>query len=293
MGKRWTIKELLNVAADYLLEKGIDSPRLAAEILLAHVLGVKRIDLYLDFERPLSSAEVSHFRGLIKRRLAREPLQYIIGHQEFWSLDFLVNQKVLIPRPETEVLVEQAIKYCRSNTQSPSDQLDVLDLCTGCGAIAISIAKEVPYTRVWATDISEEAISIAKTNAQRHGVMERIEFLVGHLFEPVREKGLQFHLIVTNPPYVAEEEYESLPPEIRDYEPRAALDGGAGGMVLIEEIINTAPDFLTSRGVLMIEMDPRQISRAKELIASVSGYGAVDVIKDYSGLDRIVMVGGL
>ncbi len=293
MGKRWTIKELLNVAADYLLEKGIDSPRLAAEILLAHVLGVKRIDLYLDFERPLSSAEVSHFRGLIKRRLAREPLQYIIGHQEFWSLDFLVNQKVLIPRPETEVLVEQAIKYCRSNTQSPSDQLDVLDLCTGCGAIAISIAKEVPYTRVWATDISEEAISIAKTNAQRHGVMERIEFLVGHLFEPVREKGLQFHLIVTNPPYVAEEEYESLAPEIRDYEPRAALDGGAGGMVLIEEIINTAPDFLTSRGVLMIEMDPRQISRAKELIASVSGYGAVDVIKDYSGLDRIVMVGGL
>jgi len=292
MEKRWTIKELLTVAADYLGEKHIDSPRLAAEVLLAHVLGMKRIDLYLDFERPLTSAEVSRYRELIRRRVAREPLQYIIGRQEFWSLDFTVNPHVLIPRPETELLVEQVIEHCKQRIGAGEKQITVLDLCTGCGAVAISIAKEVPQARLWATDLSPEAISIARANAQKHGVLEKIEFLEGDLFEPVRDKKDHFHIIVANPPYVAEEDYEKLPPEVREYEPRMSLDGGPDGMVLIERILRNAPDFLTSAGVVMIEMDPMQVVKAKDLVASLSVYKICRVIKDYSGLDRVVIAGG-
>jgi len=289
MAKRWTIKELLTVATDYLYKKNIDSPRLAAEVLLAHVLGVKRIDLYLDFERPLTSAEVSQYRELVRRRVAREPLQYITGRQEFWSLEFIVNNHVLIPRPETELLVEQAVEHCKERIKSGEQRVAVLDLCTGCGAVAISIAKEMPQATLWASDISSEAISIAKANAQRHGVSGKIEFLEGDLFGPARDKGLHFHIIVANPPYVAEEEYEKLPPEVRDYEPRVSLDGGPGGMVIIERILREAPDFLKPKGVVIIEMSPAQVAEAKDLISSLPRYRICRVLKDYSGLDRVVV----
>ncbi len=290
MEKRWTIKELLAVASEYLCQKGIESPRLAAEALLAHVLGMKRIGLYLDFDRPLLAAEVSQFRELIRRRVAREPLQYITGRQEFWSLDFEVGPHVLIPRPETELLVEYGIRQCKAMISSNLQQVNVLDLCTGCGAVAVSIAKEIAVARLWAIDISPDAISVAKRNAQKHGVMNRIKFLEGDLFEPIQDKNIHFHLIVSNPPYVAQEDYDELPPEVKDFEPRISLDGGPGGMVVIKRILQEAPEFLTSMGVVMIEMDPGQIKKAMDLASSLPGFEGSEVVKDYSGRERVIVV---
>ncbi len=290
MEKRWTIKELLAVAADYLAKKGIESPRLAAEVLLAHVLGIERIGLYLDFDRPLMADEVSQFRQLIKRRVAREPLQYITGRQEFWSLDFEVGPQVLIPRPETELLVECAIKQCKDLGGGDMQEIHVLDLCTGCGVVAICIAKEVPFAKLWASDICPNAISVAKINAQRHGIANRIQFLEGDLFDPLKDQDIHFHIIVSNPPYVAQEDYDKLPPEIKNYEPRLSLDGGPGGMAVIERILREAPEFLTPTGVVMIEMDPSQIHRAVDVAGSLSGFEAVDVVRDYSGSERVIIV---
>ena len=290
MEKRWTIKEILAVASQYLTEKGIESPRLAAEVLLAHVLGMERIGLYLDFDRPLVPAEVSRFRELIRRRVAREPLQYITGLQEFWSLEFQVGPQVLIPRPETELLVEQAIRQCKDLSEAGMQEINVLDLCTGCGAVAVCIAKEVGFARLWASDVSPGAIAVAKINAQRHGVADRIRFIEGDLFEPLKDKEIHFHIIVSNPPYVAQEDYDKLPPEIKDFEPRLSLDGGPGGMAVIERILREAPEFLTSTGVVMIEMDPGQIHRAMDVARSLPGFERAEVVKDYSGRERVIIV---
>lgn len=293
MEKRtWSIKELLFVAAGYLQEKGVSNPRLDAEVLLAHVLGVERITLYLEFDRPLTAGEVSSFRRLVKRRADHEPLQYITGKQEFWSLEFTVNPHVLIPRPESELLVEHALRVCGELNKGEEGGLRILDLCTGCGAIAVSIAKELPQAQVWATDCSGEALTVARINTERHGVASRVKLVRGELFEPLRSQGSKFHVIVSNPPYVATEDLETLPRQVRDYEPRQALDGGPGGMVFIERIIKEAPDFLAPSGRVMIEMDARQTARARELVGSVSAYRAWDVIKDYGGLDRVFIAGG-
>ena len=234
--KSWTIKELLLVTADYLKKKDIDSPRLTSEILLAHQLDIDRVTLYLNFDQPLTEKELSGYRTLIKRRIKHEPLQYITGTQEFWSLDFVVNSQVLIPRPETELLVELAIERLKALPDLGNHLPNIVDLGTGCGAIAISLAKEIGKTKIWATDISLAAIDIARINAEKHGVSEKIEYTQGDLWQPLEGKGATFDLIVSNPPYVSSEEYEDLPPEVRSYEPRLALDGGEGGFYFIREI---------------------------------------------------------
>ena len=282
----WTIRELLKVTTDYLQKKNIDSPRLTAEILLAHCLNINRIDLYLDLDRPLNEKEVSAYRDVIRRRISREPLEYITGTQEFWSLEFLVSDKVLIPRPETEILVEQALDLC--NRSSFKDSPRILDLGTGSGAVAVSLAKEIPYARIWATDISQEAIDLAGLNAQRHGVVDRIDFGQGDLLQPFVGRGISFDIIVSNPPYVASEEYEGLAPEVRDHEPRIALDGREGGLYYIEEIIETSPSFLLPAGWLLLEMAPGQTEKALELIGAIKAFGEKARIKDYSRRYRVV-----
>jgi release factor glutamine methyltransferase len=286
--KTWQIKDLLKVATDYLKNKGIENPRLNAEVLLSHQLNVERVNLYLNFDQPLTEKELSCYRSLIKRRLVHEPLQYITGTQEFWSLDFAVDRRVLIPRPETEIVVEQAIILAKTFNPTEHQCLKILDLGTGCGAIAIVLAKEIPGALVWATDISEKALGLARGNALKHGVSDRLNFRQGDLWEPLWEQGLRFDIIVSNPPYVALEEYNRLPPEVRDYEPRQALDGREDGMYYLEKIIKGAHDFLNPGGWIVLEMAPGQTQKSLAIIDQTGEYDLEARIKDYSRCYRVV-----
>ncbi len=287
--KSWTIKEILEVTTGYLGKKKIQSPRLSAEILLAHQLNIDRVKLYLRFDQPLHDKEVAGYRSLIKRRLSREPIQYIIGMQEFWSLDFTVGPQVMVPRPETELLVEHALALCRGNRSAKGPCARILDLGTGCGALAIAIARELEGVAVWASDVSQEALNIARGNAKRHGVEERIKFVLSDLWQGLSNQELTFDIIVSNPPYIKSEAIDSLPPEIRDYEPRQALDGGEDGMVYIRNIIEQAPKHLIPGGWILLEMDPEQTTKALGLIEASNRYREKSRLKDYSRHYRVVM----
>ncbi|MBW1738422.1 MAG: peptide chain release factor N(5)-glutamine methyltransferase [Deltaproteobacteria bacterium] len=287
--KSWIIKDLLKVTADYLKEKEINSPRLTAEVLLSHQLNTDRVNLYLNFDQPLTEKEISGYRSLIKRRLRHEPIQYITGSQEFWSLDFMVDPQVIIPRPESELLVEQAINRVGANFAPQNQSPKILDLGTGSGALAISVAKEVPQARFWATDLSAAALSLARSNAEKHGVSERIQFMRGDLWDPIINLDITFDIIISNPPYITSEEYNDLAPEVRDYEPRLALDGHEGGMYFIEKIIQGGLDYLSPGGWLIMEMSPDQTEKALVLVEQIKGYGEKTRIKDYSHIYRVVM----
>ena len=289
MPKTWTTKNLLKITTDYLEKKQLESPRLTAEILLAHQLNVDRVTLYLNFDQPLTEKEISGYRSLIKRRLSREPLQYITGHQEFWSLDFVVCEQVLIPRPESELLVEQAVKWIKASIKLENRSPEILDLGTGCGAIAISLAREVQQAQIWATDISAGALKLAQLNAKRHEVSDSIRFRQGDLWEPLLSIGVTFDIILSNPPYVASQEYSDLPPEVRDYEPRLALDGHENGMYYIEKIIMGGLEYLNPGGWIMLEMAPDQTRKAVMLMEQIEGYDGISRIKDYSHRYRVVM----
>jgi release factor glutamine methyltransferase len=288
--KPWTIKELLKVTTDYLGKKGIESPRLSAEILLAHQLDIDRVKLYLRFDQPLHDKEVAGYRSLIKRRLSREPIQYITGVQEFWSMDFAVGPQVMVPRPETELLVEHALALCRQKRSTEGSCGRILDLGTGCGAIAVAIARELEGVGVWATDVSQDALDMARRNAKKHGVEERIEFLLSDLWQNLSNQELTFDIIVSNPPYIESEAMASLPPEVRDHEPRQALDGGEEGMFYITNIIQEAPKHLTPGGWILLEMDPEQTTKALGLIEASNSYLRPVRLKDYSHNHRVVMV---
>jgi release factor glutamine methyltransferase len=286
--ERWTIKKLLNLTSNYFREKAIDSPRLCAEVLLSHQLKKTRVQLYLDYDQPLRKEEIEGFRSLVRRRVKREPLQYITGHQGFWSLDLMVSPAVLIPRPETELLVEEALKLRQSGLLSSSLNPLILDVGTGSGAIAIALAREIEGGRIWASDISPEALAVAEENARIHNVCERIRFCKGDLFEPFSDRSRAFDMIISNPPYIATEEFGSLAPEIRCYEPRAALDGNKGGMRYIQRLIEESGPYLKSGGWLLVEMDPHQTERALNLIDSAQYFGYKERIMDYQDLYRMV-----
>lgn len=282
------IKDLLEVTADYLDTKGIDNPRLSAEILLAHQLRTSRIRLYLDFDQPIGEQDITLYRSMVKRLLHGEPVQYITGAQEFWSLEFRVNPQVLIPRPETEILVEQVLSFLRKEEKTESADCHILDLGTGSGTIAVSLAKELKGPTVWATDISGGAIEIAEGNSQRHGVIHQTRFIKGDLFEPFIDQGIPFDVIVSNPPYIPSEDFDSLPIRVRNYEPRLALDGGEKGLFIIERIIREAPLYLKPGGRLFMEMDPGQISKAIDRIKKAGQYGETEIIKDYAHKERVI-----
>ena len=284
----WTVQQILRVTTEFLKDRGIESPRLCSEVLLSHQLKKSRIELYLEFDQPLRSSEIAGYRSLIKRRLKREPLQYITGHQEFWSLDFLVSPAVLIPRAETEILVEEAIKLKEGNLLGDSGQPKVLDLGTGSGAIAISLAKEIEGAAIWASDISFEALTVARDNAKHHNLNSRIEFCQGDLWQPFSSSPIAFDMIISNPPYIPSKAFETLPPEVRDYEPRVALDGRENGMHFIERIIEESGIYLKSGGWLLIEMDPDQTEKALHLIDSTQSFGYKERLMDYRKKYRLI-----
>lgn len=289
----WNTKDLLRVTTLYFERKGIENPRLTAEILLAHQLHADRVSLYLHFDKPLTEAEVSGYRELVRRRAGHEPVQYITGRREFWSLDFKVDRRVLIPRPETELLVETALEKIKAGAHLRDASPVVLDLGTGAGPIAVALAKEVPHARIVATDISAEALRVARENARKHGVSDRLAFLCGDLWDALgagEGKGPPFDVIVTNPPYVASEDFSNLPPEVRLFEPRQALDGRAGGTYYLNRVIREGAPFLARGGWLIVEMAPDQTEAALRLAEGIPEYRECSRLRDYSGRYRLVAV---
>ena len=278
----WTILRTLKWTARYFQEKGIEQPRPAAEILLAHVLHCARIDLYLRYDQPLNQVELSQFRTLIQRRSQREPVAYIVGQREFWSLAFKVTPDVLIPRPETERLVEIILEQ-----YGPETRLDLLDLGVGSGAISVALSTERPGWRIWATDVSPQALAVAQGNARYHGRGDQIRLFAGNWFAPISERGVLFDIIVSNPPYISSVDMLTLEPEVRQYEPVLALDGGQQGTTCLGHLIDAAPAYLKPGGQLFLEIGFDQGPAVTELGQAGDAWDKVAIHKDYGHRDRV------
>jgi len=301
-GKNLTIKEVLSWAEGYLNGYGVADPKAETEYLLSHLLNCKRSGLYLKHDKSLAIDEFQRFMDWLNRRIAMEPSQYIIGEQEFWGLAFKVTRDVLIPRPETEILVEEAIKTVSSKSEVVSgnnniqltthdSRFTILDLCTGSGCIAVSLAKEIPDCHIYAVDVSEKALYVARENAERHGgVADRINFLQGDLFGPLKCLKLvkRVDLIVSNPPYIAKTMMKDLQPEIRDYEPEIAVYAGEDGLDFYRRIISEAPKYLAKDGCILLEMGYGQAEEIKKLIEQHKAFEHIDIKKDFAGIDRVI-----
>jgi len=275
----WTIREILNWTRGYFKEAGIPQPRLEAEILLAHTLNVDRLHLYLSPDKPLSPDERTRYRTVIKARRTGIPLQHLIGEVNFFGLRFKVSRDVLIPRPETEELLERTLKL------APRDrEIRCLDLGTGAGVLAVSLARYLPRAEVTAVDISPEAIELAEKNAQLNGVEGKISFIEGDWF--ARIDG-EYDLIVSNPPYVPSAELERLAKEVRDHEPRRALDGGADGLREITAIVTGARDHLRSGGSLLLEIADGQGSEVERMMKGLGFDPRIE--PDLSGKERFAV----
>ena len=280
-GESWTILRMILWSAEYLKNKGVETGRLDAEWLLAAALGVDRLQLYLKYDRPLSSEEREAFKPLLRRRAGREPLQYIIGRTGFRELELKTDPRVLIPRPETEVLVQEVLDWASAGAES------VWDMGTGAGAVALSLAAEGTWTRVVATDVSPEALSVAADNAERYDLGGHVEFREGSLFEPL-EEGERFDVIVSNPPYIAEGEKGELQPEVRDWEPPEALFAGEDGLDVIRQLVAGAPKHLVSGGLLALECGLGQAEGIAADVQATGAFGAVRIRADLTGRPRFV-----
>ena len=281
----WTILRMILWSAEYLTEKGVEAGRLDAEWLLSTALGVDRLQLYLQYDRPLSPEERAAFKPLLRRRASREPLQYIIGRSAFRQLELKTDPRVLIPRPETEVLVQEVLDWASAAGRSLGR---VWDMGTGTGAVALSLAVEGACTRVIATDSSPDALSVAADNAERYAVSGLVEFREGSLFESL-EEGERFDVIVSNPPYIAEGEKGALQPEVRDWEPAEALFAGEDGMDVIRQLVAGAPDHLPAGGLLAFECGPGQAEHIETDMKDTGAFAAVRIRPDLTGRPRFVM----
>lgn len=284
-GEPWTPIPLTRWSGEYLQEKGIEAGRLDAELLLAHVLDLRRLDLYLQHDRPLLPTELDTFKALLKRRATREPLQHIVGVAAFRELDLLADGRALIPRPETEVLVEEILLWAKSGPEGP---LSALDIGTGTGAIALSLAHEGPFERVVATDPAAEALELARENARRCGLEDRVEFREGALYGPLGPEE-RFHVLVSNPPYIPQGEREGLDPEVREWDPPTALFAGPEGMDVILPLVNGAADFLLPGGLLAMEVGDGQAGRVARALEETLAFREIRTRPDLAGKERVVL----
>lgn len=282
-----TVRQTLQEGTSFLARKGVTSARLDAELLLGKVMGAGRESLYVDDEMPLQGSERRRFQRLVERRARREPVSYITGQWEFWSLEFLVTPAVLVPRPETELLVEIVLALMAQFDEGLP--LKLLDLGTGSGVIAVSLAKEQRNGEIWATDLSGEALEIARANATHHGVERKIHFLQGDLFEPVKEYRRFFQMVISNPPYVRRGEMKHLPREIQDWEPKAAIDGGWDGLDLYRRIIQEGHRYLVDGGLMALEIGADMGSEVSRLFAATGCFSKCSMYKDYAGRDRVLV----
>ena len=283
--RTWRTLDLIRVTIPYLESKGVDSPRLCAEILLAHVLACPRINLYTQFEKALSDDVVSRFRELVRRRAAREPIQHLTGRTEFWSLPIRCDARALVPRPETELIVATALDLLRDRADPA-----VADLGTGTACIAIALAKELPDASVVASDISADALALAQENIKAHGLDGRILLLEGDFAAPflAKELGNHFDAVVSNPPYIPDEELDTLQPEVRDFDPRMALSGGADGLDSIRKLLDEARTLLKLGGFLIMEVGHGQSTTVTDLLTG-NGWQVERTVTDGGGIERVLV----
>ena len=282
----WTVGRLLTWTTGWLGRQGSESPRLDAEVLLAHVRGCPRIKLYTAFDTPVGDAERAVFRELVRRRAAGEPVAYLVGSREFFSLPFAVTGAVLVPRPETEGLVVRAIDLCRGR-EWPAAEIRIADVGTGSGAIAVAIATQLPAARVVATDVSAAALDVARRNVERHGVGDRVELVECDLLDDPRAAG-PFDLVVSNPPYVRDDEFATLPRDVRLHEPRTALVAGPTGAEIIRRLAPAAAERLVPGGWLFVEIGPGVQQAAEAAVAAEPRLEPLPTLPDLAGLPRVL-----
>ena len=282
----WTIQKLLTWITEYLTKNEVDAPRLSGELLLSHVLGLTRIELYTQFNRSVDKTDLDALHGLVKRAGQHEPVAYLVGRTEFYSIELEVDAHCLIPRPETELLVQKAIEFLRTREGTQH----VCDLCTGSGCIAVAIAKNYPDTHVTATDICDAALAVAARNVAKYGLTERVQLLSGDLFAPLMPPldVTQWDLIVCNPPYVSAAEYDALEKNVKDYEPELALRAGDDGLDVYRRIAEQIGQYLKPDGVLLLEIGYAQGPAVRELLEATGLFAEIAVEKDDQNNDRVV-----
>ncbi len=283
----WTIGKLLSWTSEFLKKHGSDSPRLDAEVLLAHAKGCRRIELYTAFESEPDQATKTAFREMVKRRSEGSPVAYLVGSKEFYSLSFIVNSDCLIPRPETEHLVLAGLDLAKIRRAATGRRLEVADLCTGSGCVAIAFAKQFADASLTAVDIVPATLDLAKRNVAQHGLEDRISLLQGDLLEGLPE-AVKFDLILSNPPYISQAEFEKLDRSVRQFEPEVALLAGANGTEIIAKIEAQAYDRLLEQGSVLIEMSPSIADQVREIFADEKRWSNVRILKDLAGHQRVL-----
>ncbi len=294
---RWTTRRLLTWIGDAFTKKGLDSPRLCAEMLVSHVLGCDRLRLYLDADRPASELEKSTLRDLVGRALKDEPVQYLVGEKWFFGLSFHVDRRVLVPRPATETIVEQVLLHSRAEpgfgggVPGGGEGVIFADVCTGSGCIAVALLKNLQRARAIATDVSADALEVARMNADKHGVTPRVEFVQGSLLEPIVEHpaGRKLHYLLANPPYIPDDEWEAVPANVKGYEPTLALRGGADGLDFVRPILSGAAALLIPGGLVMVEVAASRAEEAAAYAKTCAGLEAVRIEPDFEGLPRVIV----
>ncbi|MBM4165378.1 MAG: peptide chain release factor N(5)-glutamine methyltransferase [Ignavibacteria bacterium] len=283
----WTILSLMNWATKYLQERNFENPRLNVELLLSHSLQLSRVQLYTCFEKPLSKDELAQFKQLFQKRLQHEPLQYILGETEFFGLKFFTDARAFIPRPETEILIEEVINFCK--VFSENEQINILDIGTGSGNISISLAKHISNARITSIDISKDAIDIATENAKRNAVENNIEFILDDIFNLQSKIDKHtFNILVSNPPYISKNEFETLQPEIQLFEPRIATTDETDGLSFYKRIAELEGVCLSKHGLIAVEIAYNQCAQVKNIFTH-TGYKNISTRTDYNGIERVVI----
>ena len=283
----WTIQRLLAWTADFFRERGIESPRLDAEVLLSALLGRDRMYLYVHFDEPLEPEELARFRGYVKERAAHVPLAYVLGRREFMGLDFRVTRDTLIPRPDTEILVQCAVDFLRARMDAGEAACSIADIGTGTGAIALSTLRYTEGTHADAVDISPAAAAVARENAERLGLTERIDIHVGDLLAPLA--GGRYDMILSNPPYIPTVDIATLMPEVRSYEPHLALDGGMDGLNIYRRLMADAPALLKEGGAIAVEVGIDEAAAIAALAMAHPRIVRTEILKDLAGIERVVV----
>ncbi len=283
----WTIQRLLAWTTDFFRERGIESPRLDAEVLLSALLGRDRMYLYVHFDEPLEAEELARFRGYVKERAAHVPLAYVLGRREFMGLDFRVTRDTLIPRPDTETLVQCAVDFLRARMEAGATAYTIADIGTGTGAIALSTLRYTEGTHADAVDISPAAAAVARENAEMLGLTERIDIHVGDLLAPLA--GRRYDMILSNPPYIPTADIAGLMPEVRSYEPHLALDGGTDGLNIYRRLMADAPALLNEGGAIAVEVGIDEAAAVAALAMAHPRIVRTETLKDLGGIERVVV----